>query len=110
MSGLCDDTPELQHLCFTILEQLGRQYETENRDEVIEKIQYGVDGDERFNYNLPLPPPFTGKLLHNEAEFFFPRNSLFVINLDTHCAQSIAFLLYSQGVLALECVCISAIV
>lgn len=40
------------------IEICGQHHESENPDDVIERRQYGVDGDERCNYDDPLPAPF----------------------------------------------------
>jgi hypothetical protein len=37
----------------------GAEYEREHTEEIIERRQYGVDGDCRANHSAPLPPPFT---------------------------------------------------
>ena len=58
---LNDDTPAVSKAALHCLSECGRQYEEENRDDVLEKRQYGVDGDEDINLSLPLPSPFTSR-------------------------------------------------
>lgn len=36
----------------------GAEYESEHHDDVIERRQFGVDGDARANHNKSLPLPF----------------------------------------------------
>lgn len=36
----------------------GKEYEDDHQNEIIERRQYGVDGDDRINLEKPLPPPF----------------------------------------------------
>lgn len=55
---LTDEAPSLAELALSCLLTCGRQYEDEHPDEVIEKRQYGIDGDSRINLDKPLPPPF----------------------------------------------------
>lgn len=42
-----------------VFQVCGAEYERENADAVIERRQYGVDGDTRANHTAPLPHPFT---------------------------------------------------
>jgi hypothetical protein len=39
----------------------GAEYERENEKDIIERRQYGVDGDRRANHDGPLPPPFNSE-------------------------------------------------
>lgn len=43
------------------LSACGAEYEREHQDDVIERRQFGVDGDVRANHTKPLPRPFTGR-------------------------------------------------
>ena len=45
-------------MALAALENCGKQYEAEHPSEVVERKQYGVDGDIRCNYHSPLPNPF----------------------------------------------------
>ena len=56
---LCDPTPEVAQAALATITRCGVQYEDEHQDEIIERRQYGVDGDRRMNLDKPLPPPFT---------------------------------------------------
>mmetsp|Transcript_11682 Transcript_11682/g.21301 ORF Transcript_11682/g.21301 Transcript_11682/m.21301 type:complete len:801 (-) Transcript_11682:26-2428(-) len=60
LSALSDDSDEIKQIGLKTLEELGRQYEEEHHDEIIEKKQYGIDGaDDRINFDIPLPKPWT---------------------------------------------------
>lgn len=48
----------IQELALSTIGRCGEMYEAEHADDVIEKRQYGVDGDRRTNHTKPLPPPF----------------------------------------------------
>lgn len=61
LSGMGDAAPHVATLCMTIIDSAGRMYEEEHADDLIEKRQYGVDGDTRVDYTRPLPRPFTGR-------------------------------------------------
>ena len=50
----------IQKCSLDAIEALGAQYEAENPQDIIERRQYGVDGDVRCNHNN-LPPPFQGR-------------------------------------------------
>jgi len=43
------------------IEDCGQQYEAEHSDDVIERRQYGVDGDSRCNHDAQLPYPFVAR-------------------------------------------------
>lgn len=43
------------------LSKCGSEYEREHQDDVIERRQFGVDGDVRANHNKPLPRPFSAR-------------------------------------------------
>ncbi|GBG31043.1 Dynein assembly factor 5, axonemal [Hondaea fermentalgiana] len=62
LSALSDSFEPAQNAALETLEELGRQYEEEHHDEIIEKRQYGVDGAQgRANYNKPLPSPWKSR-------------------------------------------------
>lgn len=44
---------------LAVLRRCGQQYEEEHQDEIIERRQYGVDGDDTMNFAKALPKPFT---------------------------------------------------
>lgn len=43
------------------LSKCGAEYEREHQDDIIERRQFGVDGDIRANHTKPLPRPFSGR-------------------------------------------------
>ena len=47
------------HSALNCLRKCGQQYEEEHADDIIEKRQYGIDGDDRINLEKVLPFPFT---------------------------------------------------
>ena len=51
--------PDIQNAALQCIEKCGLQYECEHPDEVIERRQFGVDGDDTIDYNSNLPTPFT---------------------------------------------------
>lgn len=53
-----DRDPRIQRQAMAAVENCGQQYEAENPDEIIDRRQYGVDGDERCNHMDALPQPF----------------------------------------------------
>jgi hypothetical protein len=55
---LCDDSSEIADAAMNTLCICGRQYEEEHPQDIIERRQYGVDGDLRINLDKPLPAPF----------------------------------------------------
>jgi len=60
MAALSDENERAQFLALETLEELGKEYESENPDEVIERRQYGVDGADAHMYlSKPLPSPWT---------------------------------------------------
>jgi signal transduction histidine kinase len=56
---LTDDADSVSTIALETLRMCGQQYEEEHPNDIIEKRQYGVDGDIRINLDKPLPPPFT---------------------------------------------------
>ena len=50
----------IQKCSLDAIEALGAQYEAENPQDIIERRQYGVDGDVRCSHS-ELPPPFQGR-------------------------------------------------
>lgn len=43
------------------LSKCGAEYEREHQDDIIERRQFGIDGDSRANHSKPLPRPFSGR-------------------------------------------------
>ena len=58
-----DDHLAVQEIAVDTLEKMGKEYEQEHREEVLEKKQYGVDGANLrgTDYTQPLPSPFKGR-------------------------------------------------
>lgn len=56
---LTDEADTVSSAALCVLRRCGQQYEEEHPDEIIEKRQYGVDGDNTINLLKPLPKPFT---------------------------------------------------
>jgi hypothetical protein len=55
---LNDDSETVAKKAVHCLLLCGKEYEEENKDDVLEKRQYGVDGDIGINLSKTLPPPF----------------------------------------------------
>lgn len=55
---LSDPTPAVSSKAMACLVTCGKQYEDEHPDEIIERRQFGIDGDNRINLDKPLMPPF----------------------------------------------------
>jgi hypothetical protein len=55
---MTDEDSRVSQLAMNCLQICGKQYETEHNEEILEKRQYGVDGDLRMNTEKPLPHPF----------------------------------------------------
>ena len=75
---ITDDTPTVSTKALSVLSFCGQQYEEEHPDEIIERRQYGVDGDNNINLSKALPFPFTerpriGKYtcMHTYITFFY---------------------------------------
>jgi hypothetical protein len=56
-----DDHEEIRNFAMMSIESCGEQYEAEHPNEIIERRQYRVDGDERCNHKDALPPPFKNR-------------------------------------------------
>lgn len=56
---LTDEATSVADSALKCLRICGKQYEEDHKDEIIERRQYGVDGDNRINLDKPLPKPFT---------------------------------------------------
>jgi hypothetical protein len=56
---LTDEAPAVSSSALSVLRRCGQQYEEEHQDEIIERRQYGVDGDDTMNFAKALPKPFT---------------------------------------------------
>ena len=58
LSFLGDGAPSVRSAALECIARCGRQYEDEHRDDVIERLQLGVDGDGAVDYDAGLPEPF----------------------------------------------------
>ena len=56
---MTDNNIHVYNIAYKGLLHCGQNYEEEHKDEILEKRQYGIDGDSRINTSLPLPPPFS---------------------------------------------------
>ena len=54
-----DDQEKVRNCATMAIESCGEQYEAEHSNEIIERRQYGVDGDDNCNHKDSLPFPFT---------------------------------------------------
>lgn len=64
LSGLIDEIPSIQEDAYNWILKLGKLYEEDNSESILEKKQYGVDGVITHNHNkniLQYPPPFKGR-------------------------------------------------
>ena len=55
---LSDDADAVAAVALDAVSRCGAEYEKEHPDKIIERRQFGVDGDARCNHALPLPRPF----------------------------------------------------
>ena len=58
MDLLTDNAKSVSSSALNCLRKCGQQYEEEHADDIIEKRQYGIDGDDRINLEKVLPFPF----------------------------------------------------
>jgi len=73
-----DRKDETRKIAIKAIEICGQQYEAEHPDEIVERRQYGVDGDKLCNYDQNLPSIFDGRprlgarlfVRHNSKRFF----------------------------------------
>jgi hypothetical protein len=56
---MTDEFDTIADNAYRCLQVCGKQYEDEHTEEILEKRQYGIDGDDRINLDKPLPKPFT---------------------------------------------------
>ena len=56
---LTDESHLVSSSALAVLKRCGQQYEEEHPDEIVEKRQYGIDGNDSINLEKPLPKPFT---------------------------------------------------
>lgn len=58
---ITDCNMEVAERALATLQLCGKMYEEEHQKDIIERRQYGVDGDRRINLSKPLPAPFTAR-------------------------------------------------
>ena len=58
LSFINDNVPDVQMAALDCIEKCGLQYECEHPDDIIERRQFGVDGDDTIDYDSNLPKPF----------------------------------------------------
>ncbi len=56
---LTDEIPSIAQSALNCLKICGKQYEEEHFEEILQKKQYNVDGNDKINLEKPFPPPFT---------------------------------------------------
>lgn len=56
---LCSCHQIVSSIALETLSLCGAEFESEHQDDVIERRQFGVDGDVRANHTKPLPAPFS---------------------------------------------------
>jgi hypothetical protein len=56
---LTDESPTVSSVALATLVKCGVLYEEQHTDDIIERRQFGIDGDDRCNLDKPLPSPFT---------------------------------------------------
>ncbi|CAM9789668.1 unnamed protein product, partial [Discosporangium mesarthrocarpum] len=61
LNAVTDEAEVMSTRALEALSLCGHEYEREHQDEVIERRQFGVDGDIRVNYAKPLPKPFKSR-------------------------------------------------
>lgn len=73
-----DDIDEIRSCANSAIESCGEQYEVENPNDIIERRQYQVDGNEKCNHVDALPFPFTRRprlgarlFVRNNSKRFF---------------------------------------
>lgn len=61
LSFFNDNCSKVRRLAIDAIEKCGEHYEVEHADDIIERRQYGVDGDLCNNLSFPLPEPFENR-------------------------------------------------
>ena len=59
LSFINEPYPNIQKAALECIDKCGLQYESEHPDEIIERRQFGVDGEDDIDYESNLPAPFT---------------------------------------------------
>ncbi len=58
LSFLNDNVPSIRDAALDCIEKCGLQHECEHPQDVIERRQFGIDGDDDIDYDRDLPSPF----------------------------------------------------
>ncbi|KAL3807491.1 hypothetical protein ACHAXA_003982 [Cyclostephanos tholiformis] len=58
LSFINDDVPRIRDAALDCIEKCGLQHEYEHPEDVIERRQFGIDGDDAIDYDRDLPMPF----------------------------------------------------
>ncbi|CAM9154418.1 unnamed protein product, partial [Pylaiella littoralis] len=61
LNAIADDAKVVAAIAIATLSKCGAEYELDHQDEILERRQFGVDGDVRANHTKPLPRPFSGR-------------------------------------------------
>ncbi|CAB1102695.1 unnamed protein product [Ectocarpus sp. CCAP 1310/34] len=61
LNAIADEAEVVSTIAVETLSKCGAEYEREHQGDVIERRQFGVDGDIRANHTKPLPHPFSGR-------------------------------------------------
>ncbi|CAK4608439.1 unnamed protein product [Aphanomyces euteiches] len=61
LSAVADECPLISAKAIETIDRLGKRHAVEHPDDVIERTQYAVDGSLFCNFQLPYPPPFSGR-------------------------------------------------
>ncbi|CBN78894.1 conserved unknown protein [Ectocarpus siliculosus] len=61
LNAIADEAEVVSTVAVETLSKCGAEYEREHQDDIIERRQFGVDGDIRANHTKPLPHPFPGR-------------------------------------------------
>ena len=56
---LTDESTSVSEVALATLIKCGQLYEEQHTEDIIERRQFGIDGDDRCNLEKPLPAPFT---------------------------------------------------
>ncbi|CAM9489910.1 unnamed protein product, partial [Scytosiphon promiscuus] len=59
LNAIADSAEVVSTVAIETLSKCGAEYEREHEDDIIERQQFGVDGDSRANHSKPLPRPFS---------------------------------------------------
>lgn len=58
LSFVNDNSPDVQNKALKCIEKCGHLYEIEHPEDVIERLQLGIDGESSIDYDIGLPEPF----------------------------------------------------